>query len=164
MKIKSYKNTLLRFLVANLLLCSLLLSACGTKSKYSGKNLNTGQKVAKTAHTQIGKKYVFGGESPQRGFDCSGLIWWAYGKHGISVPRVTTDQAKTGQSVPSTRAKPGDIVVFRTSSSGTGLHTGIYLGADKFIHSPRTGAHIRIESIKSSYWKPKLTAVRRVVN
>ncbi len=164
MRKKTYKNISLRFLFAILLLSTFLLNACGTKSTKSGSKYTTGQKVAKTAHTQIGKKYVFGGESPQKGFDCSGLIWWAYKKHGISVPRVTTDQAKAGQSISSSKAKPGDIVVFKTSSSGTGLHTGIYLGDNKFIHSPRTGANVRIESIANSYWKPKLRAVRRVTN
>ncbi len=158
-----YINDTLRFFVAILLSCTLFLSACGTKHPRSGKH-TTGQKVAKTAHTQIGKKYVFGGESPHKGFDCSGLIWWAYKKHGIAVPRVTTDQAKAGQSVKSSKAKPGDIVVFKTSSGGRGLHTGIYLGDNKFIHSPRTGANVRIESINNSYWKPKLRTVRRVVD
>ncbi len=158
-----YKKHLLRGCFLLCLLFTLLFSGCGTKAYHSGKKYTTGQKVAKTAHTQIGKKYTFGGESPQSGFDCSGLIWWAYKKHGISVPRVTQDQAKTGHSVKSSRAKPGDIVVFKSASTSSGLHTGIYLGSNKFIHSPRTGANIRIESLDNSYWQPKLKTVRRIV-
>ncbi len=137
------------------------LSACGSKSSSS---YTTGQKVVKTAHSQIGKQYVFGGSSPTKGFDCSGLIWWAYKEHGIKVPRVTADQASTGKSISSHKAKAGDIVVFKPSKVSDALHTGLYLGANKFIHSPRTGAEIRIESIDNSYWKPKLKSVRRVVN
>ncbi len=152
-----------QFLLIILFVCALLLNACGSKSTSSGK-FTTGQKVAKTAHSQIGKKYRYGGESPKTGFDCSGLIWWAYSEHGIKVPRVTSDQADAGKSVSSKRAKPGDIVVFKPSHSSSALHTGLYLGNNKFIHSPRTGAEIRIESIDNSYWKPKLRSVRRVIN
>ncbi len=154
-------NNKLLFNIPMLFVICFFLGACGSKS--SG-NFTVGQKVAKTAHSQIGKDYVFGGASPQKGFDCSGLIWWAYKEHGITVPRVTKDQATTGKKISSSNAKPGDIVVFKPSHSSSALHTGLYLGANKFIHSPRTGAEIRIESINNSYWKPKLKSVRRVIN
>ena len=99
----------------------------------------------------------------QKGFDCSGLIWWAYRQNGMSVPRVTVDQARAGQSVPKSLARPGDIVVFRTGQSPRGLHTGIYAGDDSFIHSPRRGERVRMESMNIPYWRSKLISVRRVV-
>ncbi|WP_229772679.1 C40 family peptidase [Desulfovibrio sp.] len=111
----------------------------------------------------MGKKYRLGGASPQKGFDCSGLIWWAYRQNGLNVPRITVDQARAGQSVPKNLARPGDIVVFRTGQSPRGLHTGIYAGGDSFIHSPRRGERVRMESMNIPYWRSKLISVRRVV-
>lgn len=121
------------------------------------------QKVVHTAYSQMGKKYRLGGASPQKGFDCSGLIWWAYRQNGLNVPRITVDQARTGRSVPKNLARPGDIVVFRTAQSPRGLHTGIYAGGNAFIHSPRRGERVRMESMNIPYWRSKLISVRRVV-
>ncbi len=155
------KKFLYRIRLPVVLLILLMLTACGTKtSKYRGDV--KGLDVAKTAQSQVGKKYRYGGESPSKGFDCSGLIWWSYKKHGITVPRVTSGQAKTGKKVLSKHAKAGDIVVFRMGKNSNSIHTGIYAGGNKFIHSPSSGSRVRVESI-SSYWKPKLIAVRRVI-
>ncbi|MDR1856791.1 MAG: C40 family peptidase [Desulfovibrio sp.] len=139
----------------------LVLGGCGTKHTDSGPPA-AARGVVKTAYSQIGKKYVPGGTSPRKGFDCSGLLWWAYRQHGIEIPRLTVDQAKIGKAVPLSKPRPGDIVVFRTSRSPRGLHTGIYAGDDSFIHSPRRGERVRMESIAEPYWKGKLIAVRRV--
>ena len=144
----------------------LLLGGCGffgQRTADSGPTPVKAHKVVKTAYSQMGKQYRSGGASPQKGFDCSGLIWWAYRQHGVSVTRVTTDQARTGHAVPKARPRPGDIVVFRTGNSPRGLHTGIYAGGGSFIHSPRKGERVRMESLDIPYWKSKLIAVRRVV-
>lgn len=149
-----------------LLFALLLLGGCGffgQKTADSGPAPVKAHKVVKTAYSQMGKQYRSGGASPQKGFDCSGLIWWAYRQNGVTVPRITTDQAKTGQAVPKARPRAGDIVVFRTGNSPRGLHTGIYAGGGSFIHSPRSGERVRMESLDIPYWKSKLIAVRRVV-
>lgn len=146
------------------LFCAALLSGCGLfKPADRGPAPATAHKVVKAAYSQMGKKYRLGGASPQKGFDCSGLIWWAYRQNGLKVPRVTTDQARTGQAVPKNLARPGDIVVFRTGQSPRGLHTGIYAGGNAFIHSPRRGERVRMESMNIPYWRNKLISVRRVV-
>jgi cell wall-associated NlpC family hydrolase len=140
------------------------LSGCGLMKPATDKQTPiAAQKVVKTAYSQVGAKYRPGGASPGKGFDCSGLIWWAYKQHGLQVPRLTVDQAKSGQAVPRGRERPGDIVVFRTSQSPRGLHTGLYAGGNAFIHSPRSGERVRMESITVPYWRSKLVAVRRVV-
>lgn len=118
--------------------------------------------VVKTAYSQVGKKYRLGGSSPQRGFDCSGLVWWSYKQHGVKLPRITTDQARIGKAVSKKQAKPGDIVVFRTSQSPRGLHTGLYAGADKFIHSPGKGKKVCLDELSAPHWKGKLVSVRRI--
>lgn len=145
-------------------LLTLSLAGCGLKGLGGTPPPSAkASQVVKTAYSQMGKKYRLGGDSPRKGFDCSGLIWWAYKKHGITVPRITTDQARAGSSIPKSRAAPGDIVVFRTSSAPRGLHTGIYAGGNSFIHSPRRGEKVRMESMEVPYWKNKLTSVRRVI-
>lgn len=124
--------------------------------------LECSNKIVKTAYSQLGKKYSPGNATPKKGFDCSGLVWWSYKQHGIKVPRITTDQARTGMKIPPKLAMAGDIMVFRVSNSPRGLHTGIYTGAGKFIHSPSSGKKVCIEALKP-YWNKKLIAIRRVV-
>ena len=143
----------------------LLLAGCGLKSTEptTSKTSPYGQKVVSTAYAQMGKRYRAGGDSPQKGFDCSGLIWWAYSRHGISVPRITKDQARAGMAVSSQKPQPGDIIVFRTSQGPQGLHTAIYSGNGTFIHSPRRGERVRMESLETPYWKNKLVTVRRIL-
>lgn len=126
---------------------------------YSAK----GQRVVKTAYSQMGKKYRLGGASPNRGFDCSGLVYWAYQRNGVKVPRVTRDQARAGQAVSRSQLRPGDIVVFRTGYGPRSLHTGIYAGSGSFIHSPRAGQRVRMENLDVKYWKKRLVTARRIV-
>ncbi len=153
--------TSIRILLA--LLAISLLSGCGLLGGgNSGHTPEKAQRVVSTAYRQIGTAYRPGGASPQKGFDCSGLIYWAYRSNGLRVPRTTTEQAKTGRGVGRDRMRAGDIVVFRSSTSARGLHTGIYTGGDAFIHSPRPGKKVRMENM-NNYWKSNLVAVRRVI-
>jgi len=139
---------------------ALALSGCATYHSESSTPSSQANGALRCAMNQMGKCYTLGGCSPSKGFDCSGLIYWAYRANGVKVPRVTTDQAQAGREVTSPLA--GDIMVFRTGGSGTGLHTGIYAGGSKFVHSPKPGAKIRLDSVKNSYWKKRLVSVRRV--
>lgn len=120
-----------------------------------------GYRIVKTARTQIGKPYKWGGSTPQKGFDCSGLVYWAYQQHGIKVPRVTIGQASVGRSVSRRELLPGDIVAFSPKWQ-RGKHTGIYTGRGKFIHSPKKGARVREESIDVAYWRNCFNNGRRV--
>lgn len=115
-------------------------------------------RVVVTARKQIGTHYRYGGNSP-KGFDCSGLIWWSYRQHGINVPRVAKDQARTGKAVAPAKMRPGDILVFQTQS---GLHTALYTGKGKFVHAPSSGKRVREDAVNNTYWKPRLKGVRRV--
>lgn len=142
----------------------LLISACGFLpfgGSTAEKNIK-GATVIETAQSQLGKRYRAGGASPQKGFDCSGLVWWSYKQHGINVPRITSDQAKAGKSIPKKQVRPGDIVIFRTSNSPRGLHSGLYCGNGAFVHSPGKGKKVCLDQLSGSYWKNKLVAVRRV--
>ncbi|MBO4300406.1 MAG: C40 family peptidase [Desulfovibrio sp.] len=147
------------------LVCCLGLSACGLFQTSTTHNPTPvgGQKVVNTAYSQMGKHYRPGGASPQKGFDCSGLVWWAYTVNGYKIPRITSDQARTGVPVPKNLMRTGDIVVFRTGEGPQSLHTGLYAGGNSFIHSPRSGGKVRMESMDIPYWRKNLVAVRRVV-
>lgn len=149
-----------------ILLIAVLLPGCGylsgAHSSVEPPASVRNHKIVRTAYAQLGKKYRSGAASPQKGFDCSGLVWWSYGQHGIKVPRITTDQANAGRKVSKKAARPGDIVVFRTGQSPRGLHTGIYCGDQKFIHAPSSGKRVCIESLTLPHWRDTLIAVRRV--
>ena len=124
-----------------------------------------GQRIVNTAASQLGRPYRLGGASPRSGFDCSGLIYWAFQQNGITVPRVTLSQARIGAKITANRLQPGDIVVFSSGNSPHGLHTGIYIGGGRFIHSPNSRSRVRVEELHASrYWRQHLIMGRRVVS
>jgi NlpC/P60 family len=114
------------------------------------------------ARKYLGTPYQWGGESPQTGFDCSGLVQWAYAKAGIQIPRVTDQQilAPGAIKVGRNHLLPGDLVFFR-DASGYVHHVGMSLGGDRFIEAPRTGLNVRISSLKDPYYAEQFTGARR---
>jgi cell wall-associated NlpC family hydrolase len=114
------------------------------------------------ARKYLGTPYQWGGESPQTGFDCSGLVQWAYAKAGIQIPRVTDQQidAPGGIKVGRKHLLPGDLVFFR-DASGYVHHVGMSLGGDRFIEAPRTGLNVRISSLNDPYYAQQFTGGRR---
>lgn len=148
------------------LLCLLCfnLCACGLFQAQDNDPVHPdARRVVKTAYSQLGKSYRSGGASPSKGFDCSGLLYWVYRKNGYKIPRITTQQAKAGKSVAKSRAREGDILVFKVAQSPRGLHTAISMGKDCFIHSPCKGKKVKVDSVNNRYWKERLIAVRRVI-
>lgn len=162
--LKNYKISFL-FCSFLLILLSPTIMSCGLFSSRNDitvpNNLNP-KGVVKTACTQLGKNYSLGGCSPQKGFDCSGLVWWAYKQHGVKLPRITTEQLKAGKAVSKKQIRAGDIVIFRTNQSPRGLHTGLYAGEGYFIHSPGRGKKVQIERLAKSWWRDRLIAARRI--
>jgi len=124
---------------------------------------DTARSVVATARGQLGVPYRAGGLDPRSGFDCSGFIWWTYHQNGINLPRTTAEQATAGAAVPGNVLRPADILVFRTGSGMHGLHTGIYTGNGRFVHSPKPGATVREETLDIPYWRRNFIAARRVV-
>jgi cell wall-associated NlpC family hydrolase len=114
----------------------------------------------RAAESQLGTPYRWGGSSPSAGFDCSGLVQWAYGKVGIHIPRVTDQQILAGTPVDRKSLLPGDLVFFR-DSTGYVHHVGMSLGGDKFVNAPHTGADVRINSLKEPYFAQQFTGGRR---
>ncbi len=125
--------------------------------------VSLGMDVTDIASTQIGLPYRSGGTSPKTGFDCSGFVQWVYAKQGVKVPRSTHGLKTIGREVAKSSLLPGDILIFRSSRAASGLHTGIYVGNNKFIHSPHTGSSIHLEDINNSYYKRNYLTARRIL-
>lgn len=118
--------------------------------------------IVARAESALGTPYLWGGESTG-GFDCSGLVQWAYGGYGVSLPRTTFNQIGVGAAVQIPDLRPGDLVFFDTDAKKTGPdHVGIYIGGGKFIHAPHTGDKVKISSLGDSYYQQRFIAGRRI--
>jgi len=106
------------------------------------------QKAVRLVQSAMGTPYVWGGESPS-GFDCSGLLQWAWNRVGVQIPRTTYDQWTAGTAVSKKALRPGDAVFFRGSDARGNLpgHVGIYIGNGKFIEAPHTGSTVRVSNL-----------------
>ena len=144
-------------LVCLVCLVAATFSACSLKSK-TRPNVS-GPAISQSALSTLGTPYRSGGTSPSRGFDCSGLVLWAYARHGFNVPRTAKAQSGVGSAVGKGALQKGDIVVFKTRS---GIHTGIYTGGGKFVHSPSRGKTVRVDRLDSEYWSRRIVSGRRV--
>jgi len=115
---------------------------------------------------QLGKPYRWGGSSPMTGFDCSGLIYYAY-KDIVKfrIPRTANEMfhLQDAAAVNRSELERGDLVFFRTQGRGTADHVGVYVGNGKFIQSPRTGRDIQITSLSEDYWQRHYVGARRVM-
>jgi len=121
--------------------------------------------VARTALTQLGAPYRWGGQSPETGFDCSGLTGWVFRQHGLDLPREAGDQYRAGRAVDRDKLRPGDLVFFRISGWFRKTdHVGIYLGNDRFIHAAKTNARVEVSRLSESYWSKRFRGARRVLD
>jgi cell wall-associated NlpC family hydrolase len=119
--------------------------------------------VAMQALSHLGTPYRVGGLSPQTGFDCSGLVAYAYREGaGLVLPRNTFDLSHLGEPVERSALRPGDLVFYNTQRREYS-HVGIYLGEDRFIHAPSNGGEVRVESLRADYWVRRYNGARRVI-
>jgi cell wall-associated NlpC family hydrolase len=110
----------------------------------------------------IGTPYVRGGNSGATGLDCSGFVKAVFEQaESVHLPRSAHEQARATLTIDRAELQPGDLVFFNTLRRAFS-HVGIYLGEGRFIHSPRTGAQVRVESMNTSYWKTRFNGARRV--
>jgi len=114
-----------------------------------------GSQVVSIAMSYLGVPYVWGGASPG-GFDCSGLVMYAYAQIGINLPHSSYAQASMGTYVPYDQLQPGDLVFF----DGDG-HVGMYIGGGEYVNAPHTGAVVRVESLGSSWASANYDGARR---
>jgi cell wall-associated NlpC family hydrolase len=138
-------------------------TASHTHEPAAGPSAAVAAQVVDVALASIGTPYEWGG-TDANGFDCSGLIQFAYARLGIQLPRTSAAQMRVGWSVPADRARlrPGDVLGFSNGRSGKTDHVGLYVGAGEFIHSSSNG--VRVSSLGNPYWRESLVEARRIVD
>lgn len=114
------------------------------------------------AMDMLGIRYKRGGTTPENGLDCSGFVRYVFmDALGAELPRTSREISKVGDRVETKDLQPGDLVFYNTLRRGFS-HVGIYLGDNKFIHSPSAGGQVRVESMDISYWKKRFNGARRI--
>ena len=120
------------------------------------------QEVIINALSLTGIKYKFGGDSPETGFDCSGFVRYVFrNAANLTLPPTARAISQLGKTVNKDELQPGDLVFFNTLKSAFS-HVGIYIGDNKFIHAPRSGATVRVENMQQSYWSSRFNGAQRL--
>lgn len=133
-----------------------------TKPSTSSTTNKKIDKVVSTVKAQVGKPYVYGAAGPNS-FDCSGLTYYSYKKAGIYLNRGSRDQASNGKYVSKSNLKPGDLIFFNSGTNSI-RHVGMYVGNNKFVHSPSPGKTVRYESLSTSYYVNGYVTARRIID
>ena len=120
--------------------------------------------VLSRAVNVLGTPYRWGGSSPSKGFDCSGLVKYAFNDvAAVDLPRTSSEMASGhGQKVERKDLKPGDLLFFNIKSR-TVIHVAIFLGNDRFIHAPRRGKSVTIDTLQKPYWQSHYVVAKRVL-
>ena len=163
-----------KVLASLLLSVSLLVSGIGASQaaeqarkddqpSFLERYTNAAQDVILQGLKLVGVRYRFGGNNEDQGLDCSGFVRLVFKDSiGASLPRTAKEMSEVGQQIDVSQLKPGDLVFFNTMRR-TFAHVGIYLGDNHFMHAPRTGAEVRVESMDSSYWIQRYNGARRIL-
>jgi len=142
-----------------------LVASKGLMSRLEGVRQNmssVASELVVNAMGFLGVRYKYGGNDLEDGVDCSGFVRAIYEQTlGMVLPRRAVEQARATQTISKDELKPGDLVFFNTMRSAFS-HVGIYIGDNKFIHAPRSGARVRVEDMRQSYWVKRFNGARRV--
>ena len=113
----------------------------------------------------VGTPYRWGGNTPDSGFDCSGLIKYVYNDAaGISLPRTTREMiVMRAQSIGQDKLQTGDLLFFATNGGSQVSHAGIYVGEGRFVHAPATGGTVKLDSLNKAYWQTAYLNAKRVL-
>ena len=137
--------------------------ADATLAEAADRMLQGTREIGLFALSLVGIDYRYGGESPERGLDCSGLIRYVF-QHvtGVTLPRTAQELSRIGKDIRAADLEPGDLVFFNTRRFAFS-HVGIYLGNDHFIHAPSRGGEVGVASLGSAYWQKRYNGARRLV-
>ncbi len=167
----------------SIILCSILLGGCASAQRpesapatqpvsrpapsasprppvTQSQPLSLGERVTRDALRMVGTPYVYGGASPS-GFDCSGLVYWAYRNAGVRLPRTSRDQQRTARAIDARSLRPGDLLFFDTPAKSG--HVGIYIGNRKFVHAPSSGGHVSVVALDRGYYATRMIGAGRVL-
>lgn len=160
-----------------LLVCACLLAACSSAPTRPPKSPSAGripgppvkdpsaglEEVSIQAMALVGTPYRYGGNTPDSGFDCSGLVRYVVDRSAaVSLPRTTAEMGTRGIPLQRAEVASGDLVFFNTTGHPHS-HVGIYVGQNRFVHAPSSGGTVRLEDMTKSYWARRYTGARRVV-
>ena len=161
-----------------LILCAALLSACASRTPpavavkpkpvfgYSDQSSSpAAEDVLFRALGLVGTPYRWGGNTPDSGFDCSGLIGFVFrDAAGISLPRTTREFiVMRGQDVSAQNLQTGDLLFFATEGGSQVSHAGIYVGEGRFVHAPQTGGTVKLDTLSKAYWQNAYLSAKRVL-
>jgi cell wall-associated NlpC family hydrolase len=118
-----------------------------------------GTQALDVARKLLGTPYSYGG-TDLNGFDCSGLVRYAFNQSGVELPRTSKEIFRASQRIDPQKIKPGDLVFFALSANRIS-HVGIYAGQSHFIHSPSSGKGVSYASLENPYWQKRLIAAGR---
>jgi cell wall-associated NlpC family hydrolase len=124
--------------------------------------------VLATADRYVGTRYRYGGDTPAEGFDCSGFVQFVFGRHGVELPRTSSEQASAGRAAPRKIAalQPGDLMFFAASGRGVD-HVAIYAGAGRIIHASSGTGEVRYDSLgtdRGEWFLRRFVTARRVLS
>ena len=155
-----------------------LLSACSSTPPRSTASRDTGlrtrgapihdpsaglEEISIEAMALVGTPYRYGGNTPDSGFDCSGLVRYVVQRAAsVNLPRTAAEMGRRGTLLDRRDVASGDLVFFNTTGQPNS-HVGIYVGQNRFVHAPATGGTVRLEDMTKSYWASRYMGARRVV-
>jgi cell wall-associated NlpC family hydrolase len=116
------------------------------------------RKIIATARQMVGVRYIYGGGSPD-GFDCSGLVQFAYRSAGLNVPRTAQEQLRASRTIKLTEAAPGDLLFFESPDNS---HVAIYLGDGRFVHAPSTSRKVSLAELSNPYFREHFVRAGRM--
>ncbi|TWG79643.1 Cell wall-associated hydrolases (invasion-associated proteins) [Cupriavidus gilardii J11] len=120
------------------------------------------EEISIQAMALVGTPYRYGGNTPDSGFDCSGLVRYVVARAAsVQLPRTTEAMGTRGTPLERSQVASGDLVFFNTTGRPNS-HVGIYVGQNRFVHAPSTGGTVRLEDMTKSYWASRYNGARRV--
>jgi len=147
-----------------LLLSLLLLAACSSPAARQAPVVEEQMNdLVIYAMSLADTPYRYGGNSANSGFDCSGFVGHVYRQTlGVSLPRTSREISRVGTPISRSDLRPGDLVFYNTLRASFS-HVGIYIGDGKFVHSPKSGDHVRVEQMQMRYWQARFDGARRII-
>jgi len=159
----SRAHLLAAFTLAVLLGAMACMPAARAAGNDSSGESHTGTELVLRALSLLGVNYKFGGNSPDTGLDCSGLVRHLFREAvGVVLPRRAEEMSRAGETIDTAQLKPGDLVFFNTLRR-TFSHVGIYIGNDQFVHAPSSGGAVRVEHMSKQYWAQRFSGARRLL-
>lgn len=160
-----------------LLIFAALLSACASRTPPPAPVIRTpvfapsqafspvAEDVLFQALGLVGTPYRWGGNTPDSGFDCSGLIGYVYrDAAGITLPRTTREMiGMRAQDIDQNSLQTGDLIFFATNGGSQVSHAGIYVGEGRFVHAPATGGTVKLDTLSKAYWQKAYLGAKRVL-